>query len=83
MLQFYPRGRHIKPGEGGLSFGLDGHMLLKPQNPYTFLRVILAERGTHLGIFLKMETKNGSMFRDIIVKNWDLCLGILCEKVPY
>ena len=42
---------HIKewkhPGGGVLRFGLDRGLPLEPQNPYTSLRVILAENGTH------------------------------------
>ena len=30
-----------------LIFGLDGGVPLEPQNPYPFLRLILAEKGTH------------------------------------
>ena len=30
-----------------LKFGLDGVVPLEPRNPYSFLRVILAERGIH------------------------------------
>ena len=35
------------PPEGILRFELDRGVPLDPQNPYTSLRVILAEKGTH------------------------------------
>ena len=39
---------------GVLRFELDRGVLLEPQNPYPFFRVILAEKGTHFkGFFLK------------------------------
>ena len=34
-------------GGGVLRFELDRGVPLEPQNPYPFLRVILAEKGTH------------------------------------
>ncbi len=34
-------------GEGVLGFDLDGGVPPKPQNPYPFLRVIFAKKGTH------------------------------------
>ena len=38
--QIYPRGR-------GLGFDLDGDVPPEPRNPYPFLRVIFAKKGTH------------------------------------
>ena len=42
-------GVGVGPGGGGvLRFGSDGGVPLKPPNPYLSLRVILAEKGTHI-----------------------------------
>ena len=35
----------------GPRFGLDGGVPLEPQNPYPFVRIILAEKGTIFRIF--------------------------------
>ena len=44
-------------GGGSLRLGAFRGVLLKPENPYPFLRVIFAENGTHfLGLFLKIQT---------------------------
>ena len=39
--------KRLYRGGGVLRFELDRGVLLKPQNPYPSLRVILAEKGTH------------------------------------
>ena len=51
---------NLGSSRGVLRFELDRGVPLEPQNPYPFLRVILAENGTHFeGFFLK----NRSIFK--------------------
>ena len=52
---------------GILQFGVDGGVLLEPQNPYQFLRVILAEKGTY---FYGFFSKYRSIFHNFQVFTW-------------
>ena len=58
-MQSTPAGKGLM--HLGLRFGLNRGVLLQPQNPYTSLKVILAEKGAHL--------ENRPMSRDIFAEN--------------
>ena len=47
MSHWFNSGNTFESGGGVLRFELDGGVPLEPQNPCPFLRVILAEKGTH------------------------------------
>ena len=47
---------------GVLTFGLDGGVPFEPRNPYPFLRVILAEKGTHFRHFKDLCKNTGPFY---------------------
>ena len=62
------------PGGGVPRFGLDGGVPLDPQNPYTFLRVILAERGTNFQGFFSKYRSTFHNFWVFVIPVWlDIC----------
>ena len=72
--EFLNFGHYCLRGGGVLRFGLDGSLPLEPRNPYPSLRVILAEKGTHLPNSVTVGFQASH-------KQWEVAILILINTV--